>query len=198
MTEPKKNKGGRPPVTLTDDQILEIEELAQDLNIEQIADYLGIGESTFYEVKKRDARVSRAYKKGKAKSIRETVSMLRAAMRGGDITAMIFHLKTQGGWSTSENKSYVKAKFKFVPDQSPGEIIDSLLYAVVEGLITTQEAVQISNLVITKSNIKTSEAASTQMLTTPEGRDEMLARMDYLVETLKAQEVKANPAASPS
>jgi hypothetical protein len=38
---------GRPPITLTDDQVVEVETLAALLTQDQIADYLGICRTTF-------------------------------------------------------------------------------------------------------------------------------------------------------
>jgi hypothetical protein len=46
-----KNKGGRPLVVLSDEQIKEVEELAANMTIQQIANYFGMGETTFYEIK---------------------------------------------------------------------------------------------------------------------------------------------------
>jgi hypothetical protein len=37
-----KSKGGRRQIVLNDNQIKELEELARDMTIEQIADYFGI------------------------------------------------------------------------------------------------------------------------------------------------------------
>ena len=55
-------KNGRPLVVLTDEQNYKIEALAAVLTQEQIADYLGIGRTTFYEIMKRDPKVLEHYK----------------------------------------------------------------------------------------------------------------------------------------
>ena len=73
--------------------------LAAVLNIEQIADYFGISITTFSEIKKRQPEVSDAYKKGRAKSIQDIGGSLLANARDGNVTAQIFYLKTQAGWS---------------------------------------------------------------------------------------------------
>ena len=73
---PKKNPGGRPKTVLSSKQIKEVESLAQRLIIEQIADYLGIGQSTFFEICKRQPEVSEAYKRGKTKAVDYVVSKL--------------------------------------------------------------------------------------------------------------------------
>lgn len=101
MTE-KKNKGGRTPTVLNDSQIKEIEELSRDLTIEQIANYLGIGESTFLTIKARDPRVLMAYKKGKSGGIKEAVGLLWKSMREGNVASIMFYLKTQARWRESK------------------------------------------------------------------------------------------------
>lgn len=103
MTEPK-NKGGRPLIVLTDEQIKEIEQLARNgVSCDIIADHLGIGESTFYEVKKRDDRVFRAYKKGCAGVNVEVIGHLLNKIRDGCATTGIFWAKTRLGWSEKNN-----------------------------------------------------------------------------------------------
>lgn len=94
---PKKNLGGRPKTILSSEQIKEVESLAQRLTIEQIADYLGIGQSTFFEIRKRQPEVSEAYRRGKTKAVDYVVSKLLDKVADGDTTATIFFLKTQGG-----------------------------------------------------------------------------------------------------
>jgi DNA-binding CsgD family transcriptional regulator len=61
----KVNKVGRPPVVLSDKQIAEVETLAQDMTIAQIADYFGISESTFHRMREANFDILTAYKKGK-------------------------------------------------------------------------------------------------------------------------------------
>lgn len=97
-----KNKGGRTPTVLNDNQIKEIEELSRDLTIEQIANYFGIGESTFLTIKARDPRVLMAYKKGKSSGIKEAVGLLWKSMREGNVASIMFYLKTQARWRESK------------------------------------------------------------------------------------------------
>ena len=66
-----KNKGGRPLIVLNPQQKAEIETLAAVLTTEQIADYFGIGKTTFFEILDRDPEVSELYKKGRAKGERK-------------------------------------------------------------------------------------------------------------------------------
>jgi hypothetical protein len=93
-----KNKGGRPPVVLTPEQIAQVEAMAGFLTVEQIADYLGIGRRTFDEVRERQPEVSAAYKKGRARALAGVGKGLLMRAIEGDNVASIFYLKTQGGW----------------------------------------------------------------------------------------------------
>jgi hypothetical protein len=101
MTD-KKNKGGRPPVVLTKEQKAEVETLAAVLSSEQIADYFGIGRTTWFAILERDPEVSELYKKGRAKAVGFVAQNLIQKARGGDLGAQIFYLKTQAGWKETQ------------------------------------------------------------------------------------------------
>ena len=101
MTE--KNKGGRPPISLTDEQVSQTEALGAVLSIEQIADYFGIGKTTFYAIMERQPEVGERYKKGKAKAIGAVAQGLLQQARNGNTTAAMFYLKTQAGWRETQN-----------------------------------------------------------------------------------------------
>lgn len=89
---------GRPAITLTEHQRAEVETLAAVLTAAQIADFLGIGRTTFFALIERDADLSERYKRGKARAIGAVAQSLVTKARAGNVTAMIFFLKTQGGW----------------------------------------------------------------------------------------------------
>lgn len=113
----KKNKGGRPPIELTEDQVAQVEKLAAVLNVEQLADFLGIGRSTFYDIMERDERVSGQYKRGRAHAIGGVAKNLIQKAMSGDNAAMIFFLKTQAGWKEhqvveQETKMEVQGRVK--------------------------------------------------------------------------------------
>jgi hypothetical protein len=154
--EKQKNKGGRPLIELTDEQVEKVTELAAYLNCEQIADYFDMGESTFYELKNRDSRVSGAYKKGKAYKIYDYAKKLENKAMGvdehGDTGAIIFYLKTQAGWAT-ESKNDNKLKIP-LGNKSALEILNGGLTALEQGEINISEAQQIGNLALTKMNIE--------------------------------------------
>jgi AraC-like DNA-binding protein len=97
-----KNKGGRPKTVLTNEQIKEVEEMSASMTIQQMADYFGMSEKTFHELKNRDFTVCTAYKKGKSSGIKEATSLLWQNMRARDNTAILFYLKTQAGWNEKQ------------------------------------------------------------------------------------------------
>lgn len=93
-----KNKGGRPPVVLTHEQIAQVEALAGVLSIAQIADYFGVAENTFSAITERQPEVFEAYKRGRARAfIGVGKGLLERALKG-DNTAAIFYAKTQMRW----------------------------------------------------------------------------------------------------
>jgi hypothetical protein len=94
--------GGRPPVVFTPEQIIELQALAAVLTKAQVADYFGICENTLREIEKRQPEVSEAYKKGRVKQVASMGSNLIQMAKGGNVTANIFYLKTQGGWKETE------------------------------------------------------------------------------------------------
>lgn len=67
--EQEKDKGGRPPIVLTDEQKKKVRELASICTTEQIADYLGIDRSSFFNLIERDEELLDSIKKEKQKGI---------------------------------------------------------------------------------------------------------------------------------
>jgi len=88
----------RPCKELTKAQKAEVETLAAVLTTAQIADYFGIGRTTFFAMLERDEEVAARYKSGKAKAIGAIAQSLITKARAGDTASMIFYLKTQAGW----------------------------------------------------------------------------------------------------
>ena len=88
----------RSPMQLSDAQKVEVETLAAVLTTEQIADFFGIGRTTFFALMARDDEIAERYKKGKARAIGAIAQTLISKARAGDTTSMIFYLKTQAGW----------------------------------------------------------------------------------------------------
>ena len=110
MNAKRKNKGGRPPVVLSDEQIIELEEMAAYFTIEQIADYFDISEKCLYDLRHRNTEVFTAYKKGRMRKIFRYAKILENKAFGMsenealkyDTASIIFFLKTQAGWSDKQ------------------------------------------------------------------------------------------------
>lgn len=94
----------KPRKTLTSEQVSQVEGLASVLTVEQMADYFGMGRSTFFELMKRNKAVSGLYKKGRAKTIGAVAQNLIQKARNGDTASQIFFLKTQAGWKEPEKE----------------------------------------------------------------------------------------------
>jgi hypothetical protein len=95
-------KAGRPPKQLTDAQRAEVETLAAFLSAEQVADYFGIGRTTFFNMMDRDADIAERYKRGKSKVVAKVAQGLIQKALSGDTTSAIFFLKTQARWRETE------------------------------------------------------------------------------------------------
>jgi len=95
-------KAGRKPKVLTDKQRAEVETLAAFLSAEQVADYFGIGRTTFFAIMERDPSIGELYKRGKSKVVAKVAQGLIQKALSGDTTSAIFFLKTQARWRETE------------------------------------------------------------------------------------------------
>lgn len=129
----------RPPITLTEDQVREVETLAALLNQDQIADYFGIARNTFRAICERDEEVLARYKRGKAKAIAHVANGLLQRARAGDTVSSIFYLKTQAGWRETNELHHVAPQPEPQPtnlsEMSDDELLDYL--EVTKALIET-------------------------------------------------------------
>lgn len=85
---------GQAPFVPTEAQAFEVRTLARILTIEQVADELGISVNTIYRHYHKD------FKAGRREVTKAVSSKLITQAMNGDKTAMIFYLKTQGGWNS--------------------------------------------------------------------------------------------------
>lgn len=83
-------------------EIKKIEEVARSLDTKQLAAYFGIGQTTLFEIFKRQPEVYEAYKKARSVTITDAVSKLFEKIEAGDTASIIFFLKTQAGWSETQ------------------------------------------------------------------------------------------------
>lgn len=113
----KINKGGRPAKSLTPEQVAQVEALGAVLSVEQIADYFGVGKTTFYAIMERQPEVSERYKKGKAKAIGSVAQGLLQQARDGNTTAAMFYLKTQAGWRETQQIDHTSSDGSIAPSR---------------------------------------------------------------------------------
>ena len=151
-TAEKKNKGGRPLIKLTNEQLEELKMIAPVCTLQEIADYFGFSIDTFQRLKSRDEEVLRIYKKAKIQAKAMVGGSLMKKALAGDTTAAIFYMKTQGGWSSKGN-SEEKIKIP-LGNRSALEISNNILIALEKGEINIFEAQQLTSLAITKINIE--------------------------------------------
>lgn len=115
MTKPKAEHekvgqgvgGGPKPRVLTENEIRQVEVLAQTLKIEQIAAFFGFSEPTFNRIKNRQPEVMIAYEKGIAKIVNKVGTNLIQKALAGDAVREIFFLKTRGGWKEDKSATSV-------------------------------------------------------------------------------------------
>lgn len=110
-------------IVLSDEQVAQVEALASVLSIEQIADYFGISKPTFYKIMERQPEVAVRFRKGKSKAIVTIGKNLIEQAKEGNLTAIIFYLKTQAGWRETEQKD-IEIKGKQRPTQVVIEVKD--------------------------------------------------------------------------
>ena len=100
---------------LSEEELIELEALSCVLSSEQIADYFGIGRTTFYEIMERQPEVSERYKKGRAKAVKDVGKGLLAKALDGDNASMMFYLKTQAGWKESQQIDHTSSDGSMTP-----------------------------------------------------------------------------------
>ena len=107
----------RPQKKLDEKQTAQVEALASVLTLEQIADYFGMHRDTFNAICERQPEVFRHYKKGKTKAIANVAQNLIKQAQDGNITAIIFFLKTQAGWRENiDINANIKAEVSTLTD----------------------------------------------------------------------------------
>jgi len=99
LVKPKPyRKVGKQLILLTEEQIALVEELASKYTCKQIALQLDVSQRAFFDIRKRQPEVQRSYKKGKARQILTVANLLYEKAAAGDVSSIIFYLKTQAGW----------------------------------------------------------------------------------------------------
>lgn len=109
---------------LDDEELAQVEALASVLTSEQIADYFGIGRTTFYDILKRQPEVSERYKRGRTKAIGSVAKGLLQKAQSGDNTAAIFYLKTQAGWRETHHLDHTSSDGTMSPQKVVRVVVD--------------------------------------------------------------------------
>lgn len=105
--------GPKPKLEINEKTLKEIERLSeQRFTQQQMHEYFGIGHDTWYSLVKKHPEMSDIIKRGRAKSYGFVVSKLMQQINDGNITAIIFFLKTQGKWSESCDKRDLDGEFE--------------------------------------------------------------------------------------
>jgi len=181
-------------ITLDEAQIAQVEALAAYLSIEQIANYFGFSEDTFYELKKRQPEVLIAYNKGVAKACSFVGTTLMGFIREKENTpsklqAITFYLRTKGGWGSEYKNDNEPVCLTFSGEQTPAEILNIGFKALQEGKIDFAQMQQIGNLAITKMNIESrtqADKAVSEQISIDEAKafavelDQTLQKLDLL------------------
>lgn len=109
-----KKRGPKPCWEVTSDVIRKIEEMSGLMKQEEMWNYFGVCKDTWYDRKNKHPEMAEAIKRGKPKKKMFVASSLMNQIKNGNVAAMIFYLKTQGGWS--EKKKVEISKPKSLPE----------------------------------------------------------------------------------
>ena len=98
----------------------QVESLAANgLTDEQIASALGISRTTLANRKRENEQFVQAIKRGKAKGIALVTNKLMESIKGGNMTGMIFFLKTQAGWKETNVQEHTGANGEELKQNTP-------------------------------------------------------------------------------
>jgi hypothetical protein len=89
---------GRPKKTIKTEDYEKVEKMAAYLTQDQVADVLGMHRETFRKLCNENEALNRHYKRGQALSISGVAQSLIKQGMDGNVAALIFFLKTKGGW----------------------------------------------------------------------------------------------------
>lgn len=114
------------------EDIKKVEKLAASHTLDQIAEYFGIGKTTFKDIRKRQIEVDVSYKMGKAREIEAFYDHLKKKAFGlttkGDTGCLIFYLKTQGRWSEAVPEAQIEEAITETPEEKATRMKEIKLY----------------------------------------------------------------------
>jgi len=99
------NMTGRPSWIPNETSCNQVQEMAsRGLTVAQIASCLGISETTLYKKQNEYAEFMDAIKKGRAEGVNQVSNALFEKATQGNVTAMIYYLKTRDRENWGENQ----------------------------------------------------------------------------------------------
>ncbi len=99
------NMTGRPSWIPNETSCNQVQEMAsRGLTVAQIASCLGISETTLYKKQNEYAEFMDAIKRGRAEGINQVSNALFEKAKQGNVTAMIYYLKTRDRENWGENQ----------------------------------------------------------------------------------------------
>lgn len=95
----RKKSGPKPKIIINSEIIEEVSVLAgRGLTQQQIHQYYGISHAHWYKLIEKHPDLRKAVLSGKSKTISMVAGELIKAVRKGNVSAIIFYLKTQARW----------------------------------------------------------------------------------------------------
>jgi len=145
-----KNPVGRPKFEITDEVLLNVENLmTKGLTKEQAAGMLGVSVSTFMLHQSENSEFSEAIKRGQARGIDAvTNALFEKATIDRDNTAMIFFLKNRAGWvDKQEVATTVEQKHVIDLTRIPDDQLKSIEDAFSRTDVGTGESGEVSQII---------------------------------------------------
>ena len=145
-----KNPVGRPKFEITDEVLLNVENLmTKGLTKEQAAGMLGVSVSTFMLHQSENSEFSDAIKRGQARGIDAvTNALFEKATIDKDNTAMIFFLKNRAGWvDKQEVATTVEQKHVIDLTRIPDDQLKSIEDAFSRTDVGTGESGEVSQII---------------------------------------------------